>query len=147
MNRVAKAEELFKSGYNCSQAVIGAFCDDLGLDFDTAMKISEGFGGGMGRMRLTCGAISGMVMVIGMMKSSGADEGDTRAEVYATVKKLCSEFAEKNGSVMCGDLLGLNKERAYNPNPDARTSEYYKKRPCVDCVKDCVSGLEKEFRI
>ena len=67
MNRVEKAEELFKSGYNCSQSVIGAFCDDLGLDFNTTMKLSEGFGGGIGRMRLTCGAVSGMVMVTGMM--------------------------------------------------------------------------------
>ena len=88
MDRRERAEELFKSGYNCAQAVIGAFCDDLGLDFDTTMKLSEGFGGGIGRMRLTCGAVSGMVMVAGMMLSRGEKEGDTRMEVYGKVQEL-----------------------------------------------------------
>ena len=144
MDRKTKAEELFKSGYNCSQSVIGAFCDDLGLDFDTAMKISEGFGGGIGRMRLTCGAVSGMVMAVGMILSSGADEGDTRGEVYGTVKSLCDEFREMYGSIVCADLLGLNND-TYSPTPEGRTQEFYKKRPCVECVKDCVGLVEKKF--
>lgn len=144
MNREEKAEQLFKSGYNCAQAVIGAFCDDLGLDFDTAMKISEGFGAGFGRMRLTCGAVSGMGMVAGMVLSRGAGEGNTRSEVYSAVHEMSEEFAEKNGSIICGDLLGLNKKE-YNPKPEERTAEYYKKRPCVMCVKDCVRIAEKRF--
>lgn len=147
MTRQEKAAELFKNGYNCSQAVIGAFCDDLKLDFDTAMKISEGFGGGMGRMRLTCGAVSGMVMVIGMLLSRGEKEGDTRAEVYEKVHSLADKFAEKNGSIICSDLLGLNENPVYNPNPDARDKSYFQKRPCVMCVTDCVKLIEENFKM
>ena len=143
MNRVEKAEELFKSGYNCSQSVIGAFCDDLGLDFNTTMKLSEGFGGGIGRMRLTCGAVSGMVMVTGMMLSRGEKEGDTRMEVYGKVQELAEKFKEMNGSIVCAELLGENTNT--NPKPDARTDAYYKKRPCVELVKDAVKIVEEEF--
>lgn len=145
MTRIEKGEELFRSGYNCSQAVIGAFCDDLGLDFDTAMKLSEGFGGGFARMRLTCGAVSAMAMVVGMIMSRGAGEGNTRAAVYEKTKELADRFAAQNGSVVCGDLLGVNREKVYSPVPEERTAEYYKKRPCVDYVKCSVSILENEF--
>ena len=145
MNRVEKAEELFKSGYNCAQSVIGAFCDDLGLDFDTTMKLSEGFGGGIGRMRLTCGAVSGMVMVTGMMLSRGEKDGDTRKEVYGKVQELAAKFKEMNGSIVCADLIGESANT--NPKPEARTEAYYQKRPCVELVKDCVKILEEEFDI
>lgn len=143
MDRRERAEELFKSGYNCAQAVIGAFCEDLGLDFDTTMKLSEGFGGGIGRMRLTCGAVSGMVMVAGMMLSRGEKEGDTRMEVYGKVQELAEKFKEMNGSIVCAELLGENTNT--NPKPDARTDAYYKKRPCVELVKDAVKIVEEEF--
>ena len=143
MDRRERAEELFKSGYNCAQAVIGAFCDDLGLDFDTTMKLSEGFGGGIGRMRLTCGAVSGMVMVAGMMLSRGEKEGDTRTEVYGKVQELAEKFKEMNGSIVCAELLGENTNT--KPKPDARTDAYYKKRPCVELVKDAVKIVEEEF--
>ena len=143
MDRRERAEELFKSGYNCAQAVIGAFCEDLGLDFDTTMKLSEGFGGGIGRMRLTCGAVSGMVMVAGMMLSRGEKEGDTRMEVYGKVQELAEKFKEMNGSIVCADLLGGNTDT--NTKPDARTDGYYKKRPCVELVKDAVKIVEEEF--
>lgn len=145
MTRQERAEMLFKNGYNCSQAVIGAFCEDLNLDFDTAMKISEGFGGGLGRMRLVCGAVSGMTMVIGMLLSRGEKDGDTRAEVYEKVHSLADKFAEKNGSIICSDLLGLNEKPIYNPNPDARNEKYFKKRPCIMCVTDCVKLIEENF--
>ncbi len=147
MTRKEKAEELFRSGYNCSQSVIGAFCEDFDLDFNTAMKLSEGFGGGMGRMRLTCGAISGMVMAVGMLLSNGNTQDDTRKEVYEKVHTLCDKFSQKNGSIVCADLLGLNKTDDYSAKPDERTKEYYKKRPCVECVKDCVELIENEFEI
>ena len=145
MDRVAKAEELFKSGYNCAQSVIGAFCDDFNLDFDTTMKLSEGIGGGIGRMRLTCGAVSGMVMVAGMMLSRGENDGDTRKEVYGKVQELAAKFKEMNGSIVCAELLGENVNT--KPEPDKRNEKYYRKRPCADLVKDCVRILEEEFRI
>ncbi|MGN0182817.1 MAG: C-GCAxxG-C-C family protein [Candidatus Ornithomonoglobus sp.] len=140
--RQQRAEELFRSGYNCSQAVIGVFCDKLGLDFDTTMRLSEGFGGGMGRMRLTCGAVSGMAMAVGALLSRGAGEGNTRAEVYARVQELAEIFKEKNGSIICADLLGLNGKENRGPSPEARTEQYYKKRPCIRCVTDCVKIIE-----
>ena len=144
MKRTEKAEELFKSGYNCSQSVVGAFCDDLGLDFDTAMKLSEGFGGGIGRMRLTCGAVSGMVMVTGMILSRGAKDGDTRGDVYKKVQELAKKFEEENKSIVCAELLGLSN-RESDHTPEKRTDAYYKKRPCIELVKDCVKILEEEF--
>lgn len=147
MNRCEKAEELFKSGYNCSQSVIGAFCEDFGLDFDTMMKVAEGFGGGMGRLRLTCGAVSGMTMAAGMLLSSGSDAGDTRADVYASVQKLCNKFIETNGSMICSELLGLDADKKESPVPEARTEWYYKKRPCAELVKSCVKLIEEEFGI
>jgi C_GCAxxG_C_C family probable redox protein len=138
MDRVEKAVELFKSGYNCSQAVIGAFCDEFGMDFETAMRVSEGFGGGMGRMRLTCGAVSGMFMLVGL-KYSKAEGGDieTRTKIYETVQKLAKEFEEKNGSIVCGDLLGINKPKDDGAVPTTRSESFYKKRPCAKCVEDC----------
>lgn len=145
MSRAERAETLFKSGYNCAQSVIGAFCDDLGLDFDTTMKLSEGFGGGIGRMRLTCGAVSGMVMITGMMLSRGAKDGDTRMDVYGKVQELAQKFKEMNGSIVCADLLGGNVTT--NPEPEKRTEKYYRKRPCVELVKDCVKIIEEEFDI
>ena len=145
MDRVTKAEELFKSGYNCSQSVIGAVCEDLGYDFDTAVKVAEGFGGGMGRMRLTCGAVSGMVMAVGMLLSSGKADNDTRAVVYAKVKELADKFKAENGTITCSELLGLEQSKKYNATPDARTDDYYKKRPCVELVKECVQIIEDEL--
>ena len=145
MDRVRKAEELFKSVYNCSQSVIGAVCEDLGYDFDTAVKVAEGFGGGMGRMRLTCGAVSGMVMAVGMLLSSGKADNDTRAVVYAKVKDLADKFKAENGTITCSELLGLEQSKEYNATPDARTAEYYKKRPCVELVKECVQIIEDEL--
>lgn len=147
INRSEKAEELFRSGYNCSQSVLGAFCDDLEIDFDTAMKISEGFGGGMGRLRLTCGAVSGMTMVIGILMSTGRDSHDSRAEVYAKVQELCNEFSDRNGSMVCATLLGLSGDIKETSTPEPRTEQYYKKRPCVELVKDCVKIIEEEFNI
>ena len=145
MDRVTKAEELFKSGYNCAQSVIGAVCEDLGYDFNTSVKIAEGFGGGIGRMRLTCGAVSGMVMAVGMLMSGADPEGDTRAEVYAKVKALADKFKTQNGTIVCSELLGLDKPEKYKATPDARTDEYYEKRPCAELVKECVRIIESEL--
>ncbi len=145
MDRTTKAKGLFESGYNCCQSVIGAFLEDFGLDFDTTMKIAEGFGGGMGRMRLTCGAVSGMTMAAGMLLSRGEKEGDTRAVVYEKVKAMADEFAKNNGSIICSDLLGLNEDKGYNPTPEARTEQYYQKRPCGELVIECVKIAEKHL--
>lgn len=137
-----QAEELFRSGYNCSQAVIGVFCDELGLDLDTTMKLSEGFGGGMSRLRLTCGAVSGMTMAAGALLSRGSGEGNTRAVVYSKVQELAEIFRQEKGSIICAELLGLRAKEKQEPTPEERTEQYYKKRPCISCITSAVKIIE-----
>ena len=144
MTREEKAMELFKAGYNCAQAVVAAFADVFGYDERTAVMLAEGLGGGMGRMRLTCGAVSGMAMLAGMRFSKG-EAGDTtsRTKVYEVVRAMANEFKEQNGSIICGELLGVNLPKDKGAAPEARTEQYYKKRPCVNCVGDCARIAEK----
>lgn len=137
-----KAKELFKKGYNCSQAVIGVFCEEYGLDFDTAMKISCSFGGGMGRMREVCGAVSGMFMAAGLAYSSSDSSAENKKQQYEKVQELANLFKEKNGSIICRELLeGI--EKSSSPVPSERNFEYYKKRPCIELVSDAVEIFEK----
>lgn len=146
MDKVQKAKELFKSGYNCSQSVVGAFAEDFGFDFETAVKIAEGMGGGMGRMRLTCGAVSGMAMVAGM-KYSQAKAGDikTRTKIYEKVREMSKDFSDMHGSIICAELLGGSMPSDKGAKPEARTAEYYKKRPCVECIGDCAAIVQKRL--
>lgn len=144
MDRVQKATDLFKAGCNCSQAVICAYCDLFGMDEETAMRVSEGFGGGMGRMRLTCGAVSGMFMLAGLKYSKGIPKDlETRTKIYDTVQNMAKDFEKMNGSIICGELLGINKPKDTGAVPTDRSSEFYKKRPCVGCVEDCAKIVEK----
>lgn len=145
MNRSQKAKELFESGYNCSQAVLLAFADKFGMDFQTAQKISATFGGGMGRMREVCGAVSGMLMVLGLATNEYAPSDTAKkAEQYKAVQQLANEFRKKNGSIICRDLLGLSQsgEKISVPTPSERTDEYYKKRPCALLVQDAAEIIE-----
>lgn len=131
-----RAVELFKKGYNCSQSVFAAFCEECGMDFETALKISSSFGGGMGRLREVCGAVSGMFMVAGI-KYGYIDPKDrlSKAEHYKRIQQLAEEFKKKNGSIICRELLGLSiQSESYIP--EVRTEEYYKKRPCAELVGD-----------
>ncbi len=133
--RAIKAVKLFKEGYNCSQAVVGAWCDELGMNFKTAVAISAGFGGGMGRMREVCGACTGAFMVLGL-KYGGYEPADRekKAEMYSIIQRFAERFKEENGfnSIICRELLGAGGKST--PTPSPRTAEYYKKRPCPDLV-------------
>ena len=132
---VKKAENLFLQGYNCSQAVFAAFSDDVGLDFETALKLSSSFGGGMGRLREVCGAVSAMFMIAGIKYGySDPKNSAAKAEHYERIQLLAAKFKEKNGSIICRELLGL-PEGKDNPVPEARTESYYQKRPCAELVK------------
>lgn len=143
--RVEKAKELFKSGYNCSQAVLSVFCEEFGLDLETALKISSSFGGGMGRMREVCGTVSGMFMAVGLALASASDSAVEKGEHYKRVQELAKRFKDKNGSIICRELLqGVESSTA--PTPSARTETYYKKRPCVDLVGDAVEILEEYLK-
>lgn len=142
--RKEKAVELFKSGYGCAQAVLGAYCEEFGLDLETALKISCSFGAGMGRMREVCGAVSGMFMVAGLYNgmSDGSMEG--KKENYELVVKLADEFKKRNnGTIICRELMGLEPTNVVDTTPEKRTDEYYKKRPCVANVEDCVDIIEE----
>ncbi len=145
MTKKEKAMSLFKEGYNCSQAVFGAFAEELGLDFETAVKISSSFGGGMGRMREVCGAVSGMFMVAGLKNGySSPTDTKSKTEHYKLIQNLATEFKAINGSIICRELLGLEGKDT-NHVPAERTNEYYKKRPCAELVGDAAELLEKYF--
>lgn len=135
--REEKAKELFKMGYNCAQSVLGVYCEELGLDFETAMKLSSSFGGGMGRLREVCGAVSGMFMVLGLLYSTGKN----KKEQYEKVQEIAKKFKDKNGSIICRELLN-GIETSTSPTPSVRDEAYYKKRPCLDLVVDAVEIIE-----
>ena len=137
------AKQNFLNGYNCSQAVLLAFCEDFGLEKETALKISEPFGGGMGRMREVCGTVTGMFMVLGLaMGNSDAKDGSTKKNVYKSVQELAERFKQDNGSIICRELLGLQKANKESYVPSERTTEYYKKRPCPELCKYAADILE-----
>ena len=138
MNKEEQAEQLFLGGLNCAQSVFGAFAADFGLDPETAAKVSCGLGGGVGRMRETCGAATGAALVLGMKY------GPDKAAVYPHVQKVLAAFKAECGSIVCRELLsgvGVTTGGA----PEARTSEYYRKRPCVELVKLAVRLTESEL--
>lgn len=146
--RVKRGVELFKSGYNCAQAVVGAFADLYGVPQDVALRMSASFGGGMGRMRLTCGAASGMFMLAGLENGCATTESpQKRAENYALVQELATEFKEENGSLTCAELLGLRTGKTESPTPNARTQEYYKNRPCAMMVESACRIFAKKISI
>jgi C_GCAxxG_C_C family probable redox protein len=113
-----EAERLFKQGYNCSQAVVGAWCERINLPFETAVMIASGFGGGMGRMREVCGAVTGAFAVIGMALSTPDPDPKARKEIYETVQRFAARFKEENGfdSIVCRELLGLKKPDSPTPS-------------------------------
>ena len=136
--RVARAVENFMAGYGCCQSVVAAFADLYGLDDTLAKKIAAGFGGGIGRMRMMCGAVSGIVMLVGL--HCGQTEGSDRegkSACYKVVQELLEQSRQQNGSLICAEILGLKGyEKAtssYIASP--RTAEYYKTRPCAAKVE------------
>lgn len=131
-----KAVELFREGYNCAQSVFCAFSDELGFDFETALKLSSSFGGGMGRLREVCGAVSAMFMIAGLKYGYTTPNNDEiKGEHYARIQELAARFKEKHGTIICRELLGLDVKQD-NPIPSKRTEQYYKDRPCEDIIRD-----------
>ena len=146
--RSERAADYFQEGFNCCQSVFLAFADRYGFDRETALKLSCSFGGGMGRMRQVCGAVSGMALVCGL-ETGNTDAGDRRkkTENYGRMRKLADAFREKQGSIVCGELLGLSEgqKKEEDAAPSERTAEYYKKRPCKELVRCAAELLEREF--
>ena len=132
MNHSELAVENFMQGYNCSQSVVVAFCDVTGMTPEYAARLSSSFGGGMGRMREVCGAVSGMLMVAGLLygyDTPGDDE--SKREHYKLVQALAGKFREKEQSIVCREIL---KNPPSDPNPTPRNEDFYKKRPCARLV-------------
>ena len=146
MSHSEKAVELFKQGYNCAQAVFAAFSEEVGLPVDTMLKLSSGFGGGIGRMRETCGAFCGLTIVVGLKYADPADPND-KSRIYTIVQQLAEQFKAETGrgSLICRDLLS---DSAPTPGTQAetRTDGYYKRRPCVELVRSAADILGDYIR-
>lgn len=141
-----KAMSLFKEGYNCSQSVLLAFEDCYELDAVTALKLSSSFGGGMGRLREVCGAVSGMFMVAGLMYGyDDPKDYQGKTDHYARIQELAHRFEKENGSIVCRTLLGLGQGKESHV-PEKRTEEYYKKRPCSQLVGSAAMIMENYIR-
>jgi len=154
--RVAQAIDYFKQGYNCSQSVAMTFADLYGISVPMMARISASFGGGIGRMRETCGSACAMFLLAGLEVTNVEDRPeqlapdanpypnqDLKKKDYEVVQHLAARFREETGSIICKELLGLNKQRAdgtlpeikISATPEARTDEYYRKRPCIRMVE------------
>lgn len=144
MDRREKAQKLFLSGYNCSQAVAIAFSDLVGIDEQTMCRLSSTFGGGFGRLREICGAVSGAGIILGLLYyDNNPNNKKAKAEHYKRVQEFAKAFKEINGSYICGELLDGKINVNKDPNPDERNAEYFKIRPCVKMVDDAVKLLNE----
>ncbi|MBR4565187.1 MAG: C_GCAxxG_C_C family protein [Paludibacteraceae bacterium] len=137
--RAVRAVDLFKQGFNCSQAVFASCADLYGItDEQLALRLSASFGGGMGRMRLVCGAASGMFMLAGLHNGSATPhDSEGKMANYAFVQQLAGGFKNKYGSLICAELLGL-APKPQEPKPEDRTPQYYEKRPCPEMIAEAV---------
>lgn len=141
-----KAMSLFKEGYNCAQSVFLAFEEECGLERGMALKLSSSFGGGMGRLREVCGAVSGMFMVAGVLYGYDSPEAyEEKAAHYERIQKLAHDFQEYTGSIVCRELLGV-EQKSDVPTPEKRTESYYQKRPCVQMVGLAATVMERYIK-
>ena len=146
MNRPDKAEELFRKGYNCSQSVFAAFADVLDMTVEEAAKIASPFGAGFGKLREVCGAVSGMTLLAGYLKGydDPADFESSKKDLYRLIQKMCAEFEERKGTIICRELLGLKKGEDLG-EPSVRTEEYYQSRPCIGACRAAAEIAEKHL--
>ena len=147
--RVERAVENFMQGYGCCQSVVAAFADLYGMDDNIAKRVAAGFGGGVGRMRMMCGAVSGIVMLIGL--DCGQTEGSDRegkSACYKVVQELLAKSKEQNGSLICAEILGIKgyEKAACSYVASPRTAEYYKQRPCAAKVESAARIFAEYLR-
>ena len=139
MSRAETAKNLFFEGYNCAQAVMLAFADALDIPQQTLTAAGPPMGGGRGRLRQTGGGVSGAAITAGLLFPDYS-----KNEMYALVQELARRFQAKNGSINCGELLsGAGVKADTLPQAEARTQQYYKKRPCPDLIYDAAEILEE----
>lgn len=138
-----KAVEYFESGYNCAQSVFLAYAQKYGIDKETALKLSSSFGGGMGRLREVCGAVTSMFAIIGLEKGyTSNNDDDKKAKHYELIQKLAEEFKKEHSTIICRELLDLN-EKTSSPIPSKRTKEYYEERPCSKFIRTACKLLSQ----
>ena len=144
-NHAEIAKQLFFKGYNCAQSVFCAFTDVTGYDIDTSARMASSFGGGLGRLRETCGAVSAAALILGIVKGyDDPDDYEAKKRHYALVREFADRFKEKNKSIICRELLmvaNLNLESG--GAPEQRSEEYYQKRPCPNLVYDAALILDE----
>ena len=144
MEKATLAAELFVQGYNCAQAIAVAFCDEIGMDKDHAAKMASSFGGGMGRMREVCGAVSGMLLVAGILYGYDTpDDDEIKKAHYQLVQELAGDFRQQIGSIICRDILD---NPSSDPVPSPRTAAYYQDRPCARMVYTAAQILDDYIR-
>lgn len=132
-DKVKKAGDLFLKGYNCAQSVFCAFCEDFNIDFETGLKMSSSLGGGMGRLREVCGAVSSMFLIAGLKYGYTENNNDiVKANHYKLIQALSEEFKKHTGTIICRELLNEDKNGYI---PQKRTKEYYESRPCLKIVE------------
>ena len=136
IERAERAKALFNEGYNCAQSVALAYADITPLDESMVATITASFGGGLGRLREVCGAVSGMAFVASFISPCpAATDATAKKQNYALVQEFAEKFRQQNGNIVCRSLLGLDRPKD-DPTPSPRTEEYYKKRPCAEYVYD-----------
>ena len=144
-NHAEIAKQLFFKGYNCAQSVFCAFTDVTGYDIDTSARMASSFGGGLGRLRETCGAVNAAALILGIVKGyDDPDDYEAKKRHYALVREFADRFKEKNKSIICRELLmvaSLNPESG--GAPEQRSEEYYQKRPCPNLVYDAALILDE----
>lgn len=144
MNKKEIAIALFEEGFNCAQAVSAAFCEETGVSKEAMVKMASGFGGGIGRLREVCGAVSGMVLVANMLYGyESPTDNESKMAWYKEIQSIVLEFKARNGSYVCHELLNLPENDDKSPVPEKRTAEYYRKRPCKEIVGEAAEILEK----
>lgn len=138
------AFENFKKGYNCAQAVACAYCEELGMDEPTVAKMVSSFGGGFGKLREVCGAVSGAAFVLGVLRGYSDPAATTeKTEHYARVQEFCRRFRARHETIICRELLqNLALQKEHTPEPEPRTDEYYRERPCAYFVETAAKIVE-----
>ncbi len=140
-----RAVELFRCGCNCSQAVFAAFSDVTGIDEKTAMRMSSSFGGGLGRLREVCGAVSGISLAAGCLWGyDDLEDKSLKTEHYKLVSGMANKFSDIFGTYICREILSL-KEYKYSPVAEERTPEFYANRPCEKCIAAAARILDEEI--
>ena len=143
-----KAIDYFHQGYNCAQSVFAAFAEELGLSEAAALRLPSAFGAGLGRMRGTCGAFSGLALIAGFKHGNLSPDPADKERIFAHTRKLADEFRTEFGSLQCRELLHLPPDAEEGARPSERTAAYYAARPCERCVAFCAARaaeiLEKD---